>query len=206
MPEVTDLNDPRLVKAMAHPLRVAILIRLQDEDHSPTELADLLGAPLGNVSYHVRQLAEVGLIKLVKKTPRRGAIEHTYRALPTVSTVTSETWAKLPRSVANSLAGKELGRIGEAAAASATSGGFDRPEASVSRRALRLDAKGWAQVAKATEAFEARIAKIAEANGDDASEAQVVTLVFENRAATPQPRAKRGRPATRRQSASSQPA
>jgi hypothetical protein len=36
------------------------------------------GAPLGNVSYHVRQLHDVGVLRLVKKTPRRGAIEHYY--------------------------------------------------------------------------------------------------------------------------------
>jgi len=33
------------------------------------------------VSYHVRTLAQLELIKLVKKTPRRGAIEHHYEAV-----------------------------------------------------------------------------------------------------------------------------
>jgi hypothetical protein len=34
------------------------------------------GEPLGNVSYHVRQLEKVGLIELVAIKPRRGALEH----------------------------------------------------------------------------------------------------------------------------------
>jgi hypothetical protein len=34
------------------------------------------------VSYHVRILARLGLIELVRTTPRRGAVEHHYRSLP----------------------------------------------------------------------------------------------------------------------------
>ena len=59
---------------MAHPLRVQILSVLEQRVASPRELSDELEAPLGNVSYHVRTLSSLGLIKLVKKTPRRGAI------------------------------------------------------------------------------------------------------------------------------------
>jgi predicted transcriptional regulator len=49
---------------------------------SPKELAGQLGEKLGNVSYHVRILARLGLIELVRETPRRGAVEHHYRATP----------------------------------------------------------------------------------------------------------------------------
>jgi DNA-binding transcriptional ArsR family regulator len=73
-------DDPRLEKALAHPLRVRILADLERRTSSPRELSDELGEPLGNVSYHVRQLAGLGLVKLVKTTPRRGAVEHHYRA------------------------------------------------------------------------------------------------------------------------------
>jgi DNA-binding transcriptional ArsR family regulator len=37
-----------------------------------------LGEPLGNVSYHVRQLEKAGLIELVATKQRRGALEHYY--------------------------------------------------------------------------------------------------------------------------------
>lgn len=68
------------VKVCAHPLRPAILRAItENEKMSPRELSDLLDAPLGNVSYHVRTLAGLKLIKLAGKVPRRGAIEHFYR-------------------------------------------------------------------------------------------------------------------------------
>jgi DNA-binding transcriptional ArsR family regulator len=70
-----------MVKALTHPMRVQILALLEERTATPAELAVELGAPLGNVSYHVRQLSGLGLIKLVKRTPRRGAVEHHYRAV-----------------------------------------------------------------------------------------------------------------------------
>ena len=84
MKAINDINDPRLVKALAHPLRVRILGVLQDRVASPSDLAEELKAPLGNVSYHVRILAQLGLLKLVKKRPRRGAIEHYTKIIKSV--------------------------------------------------------------------------------------------------------------------------
>ena len=81
MRSITAINEPRVAKALSHPLRAQILGILEERRASPRELSEELGAPLGNVSYHVRALLHLKLIKLVKKTPRRGAIEHHYRAL-----------------------------------------------------------------------------------------------------------------------------
>jgi DNA-binding transcriptional ArsR family regulator len=80
--EVERPYDAKLAKALAHPLRAQILERLERHTASPSELADELAAPLGNVSYHVRILADAGLIELVRTTRRRGATEHHYRAVP----------------------------------------------------------------------------------------------------------------------------
>jgi DNA-binding transcriptional ArsR family regulator len=74
-------DDPRLVKAMAHPLRRRILEILQAGIASPTELSRELSEPLGNVSYHIRVLSEVGLVRLVRRTERRGTFEHHYEAV-----------------------------------------------------------------------------------------------------------------------------
>jgi DNA-binding transcriptional ArsR family regulator len=78
--EVDRRYDAKLAKALAHPLRAQILEQLEQHTASPSELADELAAPLGNVSYHVRILADAGLIELVRTTRRRGATEHHYRA------------------------------------------------------------------------------------------------------------------------------
>lgn len=47
---------------------------------SPNELARHLDEPLTNVSYHVRMLHDLGVIREVKTEPRRGALEHYYAA------------------------------------------------------------------------------------------------------------------------------
>jgi DNA-binding transcriptional ArsR family regulator len=83
MPDLERLYDAGLAKALSHPLRARILERLEHQTASPSELAQQLAAPLGNVSYHVRILAEAGLIELVRTTRRRGATEHHYRAAAT---------------------------------------------------------------------------------------------------------------------------
>src|SRR5947209_9132105 len=106
----SDLSDPRIIKALTHPLRIAILSALEQRTASPSELADELGAPLGNVSYHVRQLAAFGLIKLVKKTPRRGAIEHYYEAVGRAE-ISDAAWADTPQIVKEALVSGTLADI-----------------------------------------------------------------------------------------------
>lgn len=189
---VKDINDPRLVKALTHPLRVEILRALQDEDHSPSELADMLQAPLGNVSYHVRQLAELGLLKLVKRTPRRGAIEHHYRAVP--APVSEGAWTGLPESVKSGVLASTLKEIGGEASASASGGGFNRPDSTLARHTLRLDPDGWKALAAATKAYEKAVRGLKHAKNGDGTPASIVTMVFEPCEAKPQPQARKGRP------------
>lgn len=89
-PEQIALPDNAIIKAlhtaMGHPLRLDCLRRIAaasgGRGMSPRELADAINAPLGNVSYHVRTLNEQKVIKLSKKIPRRGAIEHYYVVSP----------------------------------------------------------------------------------------------------------------------------
>jgi DNA-binding transcriptional ArsR family regulator len=67
-------------KALSHPLRVRILRALDGCLRSPNELSIQLDEPLGNVSYHVKQLEGFGCVELAKTEPRRGAVEHFYRS------------------------------------------------------------------------------------------------------------------------------
>jgi DNA-binding transcriptional ArsR family regulator len=68
----------------AHPLRLRIFLSLLDGgEASPSELARTVDARLPNVSYHVRTLADLGLIECVREEPRRGATEHYYVAATT---------------------------------------------------------------------------------------------------------------------------
>ena len=77
---ITDIDDPRYVKALAHPLRIRILAMLADRSASPVQLSSKLDATLGTVAYHVRTLHSLGLVELVDTRQRRGATEHYYRA------------------------------------------------------------------------------------------------------------------------------
>jgi DNA-binding transcriptional ArsR family regulator len=181
----SDISDPRIIKALTHPLRIQILAALDERTASPSELADELKAPLGNVSYHVRQLAALGLIKLVKRTPRRGAIEHHYKAVgrPQIS---DDAWAGTPPTVKDAVVGAALGELGSAVTAAAAAGGFSRADAHLNRAQVTVDERGWKDIDKELNATVARVQKIvddsakrlAKVGQDGEQSATVVTMLF----------------------------
>ena len=77
-------EDLDTLRAMMHPLRTRAYIEAVKAPVSAKELAERLDVPLQRMSYHVRLLAESGLLRVVRKTPRRGAIETHYRAVATL--------------------------------------------------------------------------------------------------------------------------
>ena len=102
--------DPRLMKALSHPLRQRILQALNQRVASPAELSQELGESLGNVSYHVKILAELEAIELVRTAPVRGALEHFYRPLVRAH-IDDEHWTQLPASIRQDLFGQTLQQI-----------------------------------------------------------------------------------------------
>ncbi len=157
--------DQRLVKAMAHPLRYQILIELNQRIASPKELADEFGEELGVVSYHVRTLRKLGCIELVRTTPRRGAVEHHYRAVmrPFFS---AEQWARLPASARRSADTVLASRVVDDIASATGAGGFDRDDTHLSRTPLALDEQGWKDVQRIlADALEAILDTQAQTNG-----------------------------------------
>jgi DNA-binding transcriptional ArsR family regulator len=183
----SDISDPRIIKALTHPLRIQILAALDERTASPSELADELKAPLGNVSYHVRQLAGLGLIKLVKRTPRRGAIEHHYKAVGRPQ-ITDDAWAGTPATVKNAVVGAALGELGTAVTAAASAGGFSRADTHLTRTQVTVDERGWKDIDKELNASLTRVQKIvddsakrlAKAGQDGEQSATVVTMLFGN--------------------------
>lgn len=159
MKQITELDDPRLVKALAHPLRITILRVLQDRTASPSEIASEISAPLGNVSYHVRVLERVGLLELAHTRQRRGAIEHYYRAVGRVR-ITDKAWAQVPDIIKNAMISATLDQAAGYVSAAAATGGFDRRDANVSRRGMVLDKQGFAELASASKELMDRAYKI----------------------------------------------
>jgi DNA-binding transcriptional ArsR family regulator len=148
MKPITNIDDPRYVKAMSHPLRVRILALLDERIASPVELAGWLGATLGTTAYHVRTLERMGLIELVRETRVRGAVEHHYRAKehPRVS---DEAWGAAPPIAKQAAVASSLQTIGAYARAASAAGGFDHANSHLTRTALHLDARGWSELSRA---------------------------------------------------------
>jgi predicted transcriptional regulator len=72
--------DPRLAKALSNAVRARALDLIVEGTKSPKVIAAELGLDLRGVAYHVRVLKKLGCIELVGTQPRRGAVEHVYRA------------------------------------------------------------------------------------------------------------------------------
>jgi len=83
---VRDMPDPArrppttnpVQRALAHPLRARLVALLERGPASPSQLAAHVDAPVGVVSYHVRVLADAGVVELVATAPKRGALQHFY--------------------------------------------------------------------------------------------------------------------------------
>ena len=182
-----DITDPDLAKALAHPLRTRILASLEGRTASPSELADDLDASLGVVSYHVRRLEALGFLKLVRREPRRGAVEHYYTATGKPR-ITNAAWGKLPAIVKDASVKAAIDQIGAYVAAGAAEGGFNAADAHMTRTPVTVDAKGWQALARELDNLLERIGKIEAAsqrrlarNGPaDEQQATVVLMLFQS--------------------------
>jgi DNA-binding transcriptional ArsR family regulator len=134
--------EARIAKALAHPLRARILQRLGERVASPGDLALELGAPLGVVSYHVRMLRDYDCVELVRTEPRRGALQHFYRA--TARPVLDEDqWRTLPSALRRELAGETIGEVVADVSEASKAGTLDDPDVIVSRTPLELDERAF---------------------------------------------------------------
>src|SRR5215211_7015302 len=135
---------------------------LAERRASPVQLASKLDASLGTVAYHVRTLHTLGLVELVDTRQRRGATEHYYRALEHPR-FTDDAWHGLPPVDKQRMLSALLQQMGQFVSASAAAGGFDRRDSHMTRRSLRLDARGWGELAEATQRWLREADEIAEA-------------------------------------------
>lgn len=164
----------QLAKALAHPLRMRILSELNRGISSPNQLSQKLGEPLGNVSYHVKTLLEFDCIELVKTEPRRGAVEHFYRATERAF-LSDEDWAKIPASTRKGISGVILESIGEDATRALVEGTIEkRSDSHLTRSPLVLDEQGFEEISallsdvleRATAIQTEAAARLAEGKGD----------------------------------------
>lgn len=178
---VTNITDPRWLRAISHPIRIRLLAMLDEEPASPVILAAKLGQPLGTIAYHVRTLYDLGLLKLVSTRQRRGATEHYYKTTghPTSS---KEAWEGLDAISKQRLLTALIAKATDYATRSAAAGGFDAEQAHISTDALKLDREGWEQLAQESGKWLARAQEIeresAERIGHDPDSALSVGLTL----------------------------
>jgi DNA-binding transcriptional ArsR family regulator len=158
-----DSRPLRLLRALTHPLRVAILARLDEDVLSPKELAGELGTSLPVVSYHVRELERTGMIELVRTAQRRGAVQHWYHTR-TGGPLEERDWAAISARGRREIVAMALARLELAiASASAQKGGFDRAEIQMSPGSLALDDRGFDELAQMLREVRAKVAEISRA-------------------------------------------
>ena len=155
-----DLVDPRIAKALSHPMRARILMILNERVASPNEIADTIDERLPNVSYHVRALLELGTIELVDTAQRRGAIEHYYRAVvrPFFS---DRDWKRLPRSGRQAISDSILQIVWDDVSESIKAGAFEsRSDRHLTHGRMTLDEEGWAEMTKLLNGVLSEVEKI----------------------------------------------
>jgi DNA-binding transcriptional ArsR family regulator len=120
------LRDPDVLRSLAHPTRMKIYTAMVDEPLSSKDLAERFEQPLARVSYHVRTLADAGLLRAVRQTRRRGAIETHYRAIATLdvsdevlAAAGPEVYAMIARASIREVADDTLDAVDRSAASAA---------------------------------------------------------------------------------------
>jgi DNA-binding transcriptional ArsR family regulator len=137
-----------LVKSLAHELRAEILAILNERMASPNELAKELDEGLSQVSYHVKVLKDYKVITLVKTEPRRGAVEHYYRATSRAY-LTDRDWHELPESVRVGMSADLFQAVVDDAVAAMEGATFDdREDRHLSWTPLMLDEQAWTTLQK----------------------------------------------------------
>ncbi|TXK18667.1 helix-turn-helix domain-containing protein [Homoserinibacter sp. GY 40078] len=70
-----DVDSPRQAKALAHPMRMQLLMELPDEGATISGLAQSMQTNKGNVAHHLRVLQEAGLVRVGRTRTVRGGTE-----------------------------------------------------------------------------------------------------------------------------------
>ena len=138
--------DKRLTQALNHPLRTEIIAILSDTCASPSEMADMLGEELSNVSYHTKQLLTLECIEVVDKKQVRGAIKTRYRAT-TKMLLDNPDWERLGNTVRTGISINALNEVTRRAAGALEAGTFDRrTDRTLITMKLDVDEPGWEKV------------------------------------------------------------
>lgn len=155
---------------VAHPVRCRALTILADREASPVEIARELGMGASHIAYHVRILLEEGLIELTEETPRRGSIEHRFRAV-FPDEFTDEEYGSMTHEQRTQRS-RDIFCFAAADASCAFSAGSfaERPDHHISRMPLQVDEQGWSELRDLFENTLREVYKIKREAGDRLTE------------------------------------
>lgn len=134
-------QDPEKLQVLAHPLRLKLLKLAAFAEVSAKEASAEMREPIGKVSYHVRVLADAGLLELVRQTPRRGAIESHYRATVLLD-LDDDTWDSLTTTTRSMLMVATIQERAADMVNAAQDGGFEVDGACVANCHFLADEQG----------------------------------------------------------------
>ncbi len=81
MNEVFVVQELEQIKALSSPYRIGIIEAFNGEEATAKHISAKIGEPHSKVNYHIKLLAKVGLLKLVKESPKYGVIEKYYQPI-----------------------------------------------------------------------------------------------------------------------------
>jgi len=175
--------EARLIRSTAHPVRAKALSMMAERPTSPKEIAAAVDKPIGNVTYHIRELEKEEMVMLVEEKKRGGATEHFYLA----TTIDDETSTRLDPRQRAMLARHGLHLIIADAAFAVESGTLSsRADVQMARIPLHVDEEGWREIRDlyaatldAALAAAARSAERLEKGGSGGFRALAVAMLFE---------------------------
>jgi DNA-binding transcriptional ArsR family regulator len=155
------VSDAALGAIVAHPVRCRLIAIFADGVASPNQIAQELGMPVGDVSYHVRTLKEAGIIELVEERPVRGSTEHFYRTVINNIVLSEEDYEalSLEQRVAFARQAFQLATA-EASVSLETKKFGERPDHHIARVPFSVDEQAWAELSKLHQEMLDRIIEI----------------------------------------------
>ena len=94
--EVHPVEASAGTKAFAHPLRIKILILLNERPAAPSDLALQLEMDPGPLGYHLAVLRKQGIVEVAEVQQKRGMARHIYRATRR-QYLPDESWRRMGR-------------------------------------------------------------------------------------------------------------
>jgi DNA-binding transcriptional ArsR family regulator len=135
--------EAKMIRSAAHPVRAKALSMAAERPTSPKEIAAAVGKPIGNVTYHIRELEKAEMLILVEEKKRGGATEHFYLA----TTIDDDASGQIDPAQRDLLARRGLHLIIADAASAIEAGTLNsRADVQMARIPLNVDERGWEEI------------------------------------------------------------